>query len=175
MNNIVEYDLVFWIKQNSDESMIQQIFEDIQNKLQNKGFVIISSLAPEKKLLANNINKEKEAYLASIAFGIGEGDIENIKDIFAFNDNILRFLITKKEMRPEKPKIKRSRSGYKSKFAFRDDNFNKEKISEDNNVEYVAQEQQIKNGSAEQNSCEPKIEQEIDLNELDKKLDELLN
>ena len=175
MNNIVEYDLLFWIKKNDDESMVQQIFEDIQNKLQAKGFVVISVSVPELKLLADNINKEKEAYLASIVFGMGEGDIEKIKDIFAFNDNILRFLITKKEMCPEKPKNKRTRVGYKPKSDVYEDNLNKENIQEDNKEEYIAQEQHEKAWSAEQNSFESKTEKEIDLNELDKKLDELLN
>jgi len=197
MANIVEYDLSFWIKQNVDESNAQRVCDGIVKKLQDKGFVIISTMVPVLKTFGQMVGKETRAYLATVILGLGTGDLAGIKDVFAFNSDILRFMTVRKDIRQEKPRAKRSRLGRKPEYMEKENT--EVKISGDPIVlenkeekveeikEQIVEENQEEISIPEEKIVEEKIEEEvvieeptmteekeIDLNELDKKLDELL-
>jgi len=206
MANITEYDLSFWIKQNVDETNAQKVCDGIVQKLQDKGFVIVSSTVPVLKTFGQMVNKEAKAYLATIIFGLGTGDLAGIKDVFAFNSDILRFMTVRKDIRQEKPRAKRSRLGRKPEYAEKENTevktvcdpitplTNEEKVEEikeqiiEENEEAIVEGNTQEEAVAEEKVIEEKIEEEvvtdgpttpieekeIDLNELDKKLDELL-
>lgn len=207
MTNIVEYDLSFWIKQNADETNAQKVCDEIVKKLQEKGFNIISVTVPSLRTVGQMIGKETQAYLTTVIFGLGTGDLSLIKDLFTFNNDVLRFMFTRKEIRPEKPRSKRTRMGFKKNDY--DEQTEKEKIEPiaktacdsvipltpeekikeikeqiisenileiENNVEEIKEEIINEKVDEEVVTEGPTMTEgkEIDLNELDKKLDELL-
>jgi len=51
--------------------------------------------------LAYPINKQNHGYFSNIIFSLNQGNLDSIKEIFKFNDDILRYMITRKEVKPE--------------------------------------------------------------------------
>jgi hypothetical protein len=149
------------------------------------------------------IGKETQAYLTTVIFGLGTGDLSLVKDLFAFNNDVLRFMVTRKEIRPEKPRSKRTRMGFKKNDHAEQTEKEetevvtktvcdpvapltpeekteeiKEQIISENIPETEESVEEIKeeiiNEEVVTEGPTMTEEKEIDLNELDKKLDELL-
>ena len=130
------------------------------------------------------IGKEDKGYFVTITIGAGTGDLTTIKDIFSFNLDVLRFMLTRRDIRPEKPRNKRTRTGFKKSDSHSvKENVEEAKevleIKETPEIKEVVGEEEIIEGNTEEAVIEgptaAEEEKEIDLNELDKKLDELLN
>ena len=152
MENKNNYELSFWLSSELDEKEAEKKFNDLLKELEKLGSLINVSQLPQLKPLAYPIKKEKKfyenAYFGFIQFSLEKNLIIPLKKSLHFNNEIIRFLIIRKEIK-EKIKIP---SGF----------FKKSSSTKIKKEETKSKEQEEKPGK------------EISLEELDEKLNEIL-
>ena len=96
------YELAFLISPNHAPEEAVSFYEKINSFLQESGALLIDFFSPQKVLLAYEIKKQKEAYLASTTFQIKVDKINQIKEAianFEKENKILRSLIFTKKVK----------------------------------------------------------------------------
>ncbi len=147
------YELSFWFSSQLEEKAIEQKFDNLLKQLEKSGASIIFSQSPQLKQLAYPIKKERNAYFGYIQFGFSKDSLAHLEEELKLNNDIIRFMIL--NMKPkEEQKAPRP--------AFRKSAFKGER-----------KEKKVKEHSAAK-SIEGKEEKVISLEELDKKLSEIL-
>lgn len=158
-----KYDLTLIIKGDKSLEEAQKIFDEIKIKLEKLDFVIDKTINPILRELAYEIKKYKQGYYGSLIFSTDKYVGGQITDIFKFNDDVLRFLTTVYVDVTVKPKM---RNNYKRK------------IDEAVKIEETIKEKEVEEIPSQEKPEEIKeIEAQntqIDLDNLDEKLDELL-
>jgi len=140
------YELSFWFSSRLDEKEIGQKFDNLLKQLKDFGALIIFSELPQLKQLAYPVKKENNAYFGYIQFKFPKESLSSLEGKLRLDNNILRFMIFR-----IKPKKKQQVSSQFSKKSI----FKKQK--------------------SEEEKKEKKIEEkEVSLEELDKKLNEIL-
>lgn len=175
----VKYDLSFWVKSDKSIEEAQQIFETIKGKITSQGFNIEKALNPILKEMSYMVNKDSQAYLCSMVFTLnGEADLKFFKELFKFDTNILRFMVTLAPDNINMRRIRKSRINKEAKPVLEG------KVEE--KVESEAKEEvAIENVETEEKDNEEVVEtamveeetinqDKINLDTLDEKLDELL-
>ena len=153
--NICNYELTLWLSSEFNEKEAELKFNSLLKELEGMGAIINVSQLPQLKPLGYPIRKNKaihlNAYFAFIQFGLA-GDLMNaLQKKLNLNTDLIRFIIVRKEI---KQTIKISPSTFKKSLL-------KSQIKEDKKLEKTLKDQ--------------KPETEISVEELDKKLNEILN
>lgn len=154
--NMNLYELTYLItpKKTSDET--EKFNKKIISLLKEAGATLYKMNDPKKRKLAYKINNFGEAYLASIDLDIGSEKIKIIEEKLKRESDILRFLIISKDKLEEEKEEK----GMNKKIKDTDKEKDKEKVKK----EKVKKEKDKKS----------KKEDKVKLNEIDKKIDEIL-
>lgn len=143
------YELSFWFSSQLDEKAIEQRFDNLLKQLEKSGALIIFSQSPQLKQLAYPIKKETNAYFGYIQFEFSKDSLAHLEEGLRLNNDVIRFMISNIKTKEKEEKV--SRPVFK-KFVFK----GKEKISSTKVAE------------------DKKEEKVISLEELDKKLSEIL-
>ena len=142
------YELSFWFSSRLEEKAIEQKFDNLSKQLEKSGALIIFSQSPQLKQLAYPVKKERNAYFGYIQFELSKDSLVRLEEGLRMNDDLIRFMVL--NMKPkEKQKVPRS--------IFRKPVFKEQKSKK---------EEKEKEGLKE--------EEVISLEELDKKLSEIL-
>jgi len=142
------YELSFWFSSQLEEKAIEQRFDNLLKQLEKSGASVIFSQSPQLKQLAYPIKKERNAYFGYIQFEFSKDSLAHLEEELRLNNDVMRFMIL--NMKP-KEKQKAPRPTFK-KSAFKEE----EKPSPTKATK-VKKEEKV-----------------ISLEELDKKLSEIL-
>jgi len=142
------YELSFWFSSRLNEEEIEKKFDNLLKQLEKFKALIIFSQSPQLKQLAYPIKKERNAYFGYIQFELSKDNLVYLEERLKSNDDIIRFIILN-----VKPKEKQKTSPITFKKSA-----------------YKEQKSKIQ----EKSKKEPQKEKIISLEELDKKLDEIL-
>ena len=154
------YDLYILLKATSLDLKITELEKNIKELIEKHGGKIDKVEKFVKKSLAHTMNGLDSAYAASIYFWIEAENIEKIKnELKEINENFLRFMITKYNPQTLKKKIPTREVVEKLEEA------TKQKIQE--KMGTIAKSQQI--------NAEKIKEDKISIEDIDKKLDEIMN
>jgi len=162
-----KYDLTLIIKGDKSLEEAQKIFDDTKAKLEKLDFTIDKSISPILKELAYEINKYKQGYYASFVFSTDKYVNNLITEIFKFNEDILRFLTTIYSDVTVKPKMRNNykrKTGDTAKLETAIDDAANSEVKIEEKQEPIAVIEAVTEAKANQ----------IDLDNLDEKLDELL-
>jgi len=157
MNKNTHYELTFIIDGNIIETEHQSISDNLKDLIEKKQGKIISEDIVGRKKLSYPIKKVNKGVFISLEFDINASEIKNIDKELKLNKNILRFIITNKPNNIEKPR--------ETKI--------KEEATPPKNSPIKESAKKIKKSPTEETVKE--IKEKTDINELDKKLDEILN
>jgi ribosomal protein S6 len=142
------YELSFWLSSKLDEKAIEQKFDGLLKQLEKLGALIIFNQSPQLKQLAYPIKNERNAYFGYIQYMLSKDSSIRLNEELMLNNDIIRFIILNKpkeeERAPRRAFSKPVFDGQKDKTG--------EKIEEGSKKE----------------------EKVISLEELDKKLSEIL-
>jgi len=142
------YELSFWFSSRLNEEEIEKKFDNLLKQLEKLGALIIFSQSPQLKQLAYSVKKERNAYFGYIQFEFSKDSLVHLKEDLKLNDDIIRFMILNVKPK-EKQKV--------PSITFRKPAFKEQK-----------------NKTEEETKKEPQKEKVISLEELDKKLNEIL-
>ena len=142
------YELSFWFSSRLNEEEIEKKFDNLLKQLEKLGALIIFSQSPQLKQLAYSVQKERNAYFGYIQFEFSKDSLVHLEEDLKLNDDIIRFMIlsVKPEEKQKTPSI-----------TFRKPVFKEQKSK-----------------TEEETKKEPQKEKIISLEELDKKLNEIL-
>ncbi|MDD3491542.1 MAG: 30S ribosomal protein S6 [Candidatus Pacebacteria bacterium] len=159
--NIFNYELTLWLSPEFNEKEAELKFNSLLKELEGMGAIINVSQLPQLKPLGYPIRKSKaihlNAYFAFIQFGLAKNLINALQKKLNLNTDLIRFIIVRKEI---KKTIKISPSTFKKsllKSQTKDDLLLKE------------------DKESKETLVDKKPETEISVEELDKKLNEILN
>jgi len=142
------YELSFWFSSRLEEKAIEQKFDNLSKQLEKSGALIIFSQSPQLKQLAYPVKKERNAYFGYIQFELSKDSLMRLEEGLRLNNDLIRFMVL--NMKPkEEQKVPRSTF---SKSVFKEQKSKREEKVKD----------------------EFKEEKVISLEELDKKLSEIL-
>ncbi|MFA5392378.1 MAG: 30S ribosomal protein S6 [Candidatus Paceibacterota bacterium] len=156
---IRKYELLFWLTSNLNESEAEVVFNEITKKIESFGGQIINTQIPQLKPLSYKIKKETNGYFGFIHFSGGEDKLSDLQKETQLNDKILRFVITR--IRDSKQRSKRREIKHPSVFKSR-------QISHQEKTTVLSSQ----NGPV--HPVGGHTREEMSLEELDKKLNEIL-
>jgi len=142
------YELSFWFSSRLNDEEIEKKFDNLLKQLEKLGALIIFSQSPQLKQLAYSVKKERNAYFGYIQFEFSKDSLVHLEEDLKLNDDIIRFMILS-----VKPKEKQKAPS----ITFRKPVFKEQKSK-----------------TEEETKKEPQKEKIISLEELDKKLNEIL-
>lgn len=102
-----EYELTYLITSSFTKEEAENHHEKLKKDFSKKAKLSGKEQAPIRRVLAYEINKEGEAYLASFGFSAEEEDVLTLEDDLRKNKDIIRHIITKKRTRVIKQERKR--------------------------------------------------------------------
>jgi len=147
------YELSFWFSSQLEEKAIEQKFDNLLKQLEKSGALIIFNQSPQLKQLAYPIKKERNAYFGYIQFESSKDSLPHMEEELKLNNDLIRFMIL--NMKPKEEQKA-------PHFTFRKSAFKGDR-----------KEKKAKESSAAK-SIGGKEEKVISLEELDKKLSEIL-
>ena len=142
------YELSFWFSSRLNDEEIEKKFDNLLKQLEKLGALIIFSQSPQLKQLAYSVKKERNAYFGYIQFEFSKDSLVHLEEDLKLNDDIIRFMVLS-----VKPKEKQKAPS----ITFRKPAFKEQKSK-----------------TEEETKKEPQKEKIISLEELDKKLNEIL-
>jgi len=142
------YELSFWFSSRLSEEEIEKKFDNLLKQLEKLGALIIFNQSPQLKQLAYSVKKERNAYFGYIQFELSKDSLVDLEADLRLNDDLIRFMIL-----GIKPKEKQKVPSITFRKPVRKE-----------------QKSKIEEGTKEK----PQKEKIISLEELDKKLNEIL-
>lgn len=100
----MDYELIYIISSKFSEKEAEGKFEEIREILKKNKVLILKEDHWGKKKLAYPIKKNSQGYYNLIEFSSGSDQIKNIDKQLKLNEDIIRFLIVKKEVVKKQPK-----------------------------------------------------------------------
>jgi len=144
------YELSYLISTKLSQEDAEELIEDITTYIQDEGlldFTPESQKKPERISLAYSIEEHNEAYLSTLHFFLKPEKVQQIKSFLKEKEEIIRFVVFKKDSSKKKPKKKRER---------------KETSTEESS------------SSNKKEEREDKKRKKVDLDEVEEKLDQIL-
>jgi len=139
------YELSFWFSAQLDESAVEQKSNTLVRNIEEKGGIVTFNQLPQLKQLAYPIKKERSGYFGYLKFNLPAEKVKELKEKLDFDKDILRYLIITIPEEEEKEKLPKKR---KPSFP--------------------------KNRAATSKTEREVPREKISMEELDKKLDEIL-
>lgn len=104
------YELSYLISPELSEEKTREILENITKTIHNEGGVLEKSILPKIQEIGYRIKKQKQAYFGSMLFRLDPKKIDNLNKKIKSYPQVLRFLLYSKKMTSPKPgRIKPSR------------------------------------------------------------------
>ncbi len=150
-----KYELSFWLTSNLNESEAEAVFNEIAKKIESLGGQIINTQIPQLKPLSYKIKKETNGYFGFIHFSGSENKLSDLEKETQLNDKILRSIIVRIRDSKQRPKPRE----VKHSFMFKS-----QQISH----------QEKATASSSQSGPTSVSREEMSLEELDEKLNEIL-
>jgi|AntAceMinimDraft_16_1070373.scaffolds.fasta_scaffold113567_2 ribosomal protein S6 len=147
------YELSFWFSSRLSEEEIEKKFDNLLKQLEKREALIIFSQSPQLKQLAYPIKKERNAYFGYIQFELPKDLLVHLEEDLRLNDDFVRFMVL-----GIKPKEKQKAPS----ITFRKP------------IKKEEEKEEEKSKTQEATKKEPQKEKVISLEELDKKLNEIL-
>jgi small subunit ribosomal protein S6 len=91
------YELSFWFSSNIQENEVELLFQDLLKTVESINAEIITSQLPQLKSLAYPIKKETNGYFGYIQFKGEDLNLNELKQKLLNNNTILRYLLVKFE------------------------------------------------------------------------------
>ncbi len=151
------YELTYLISSEIKEEIIKELTEEINSFIQKEKGIITKSKSPFPETLAYPIKKQKTAFWVSSEFYLNPEKIEELRKKLKKKTEVLRFMLVSKKM-PNKPAFAKDSAGKKEKVA-----------TEPTALSSEAQEERRRTDEKE------KPEKKVELKEIEKKLEEILN
>ena len=142
------YELSFWFSSRLEEKAIEQKFDNLLKQLEKSGALIIFSQSPQLKQLAYPVKKERNAYFGYIQFESSKDSLARLEEGLRLNNDLIRFMVLNMKLKQEQ-KVPHS--------TFRKPVFKEQKSKKEEKAKEGLKEEKI-----------------ISLEELDKKLSEIL-
>jgi len=153
------YELSFWFSSRLDEKAIEQKFDNLLKQLEKSSALIIFSQSPQLKQLAYPVKKERNAYFGYIQFELSKDSLARLEEGLRLNNDLIRFMVLNMKPKQEQ-KVPRS-TFRKPVFKEKEKPFSAK----------VTDASKLWRRSATEGKEEEKM---ISLEELDKKLSEIL-
>ena len=102
-----DYELLLAVSEKESEENQKNLIKEIEDQIEKSKGDIKSTDSWGKKALSFSINGQKNAFYWLISFQVGPTGPKLVSDNLRLDDKILRFLITKKEVRKVKAKVKK--------------------------------------------------------------------
>lgn len=169
-SNLQRYEMMCVISTHFDEEKIKEIFKNINSQIKAAGGIIIREEDLGRKKLAYIIDHQSHGHYGILEFDLPKDTLSELENKFRLSDELLRYLIikiipkTEEEVAQEKEKKDIAQTNKMEKI--------KKEISqeEEKTVEIVSD--KIKTEKEKKDDREDK---KVSLEDLDKKLDELLD
>lgn len=143
------YELSFWFSSQLEEKAVEQKFDNLLKQLEKSGASILFSQSPQLKQLAYPIKKERNAYFGYIQFEFSKDSLAHLEEGLRLNNGVIRFMISNIKAKEKEEKV--SRPTFRKSVFKEKEKISPTKVAEDKKEEKV-----------------------ISLEELDKKLSEIL-
>ena len=173
MNKVNHYELTTIIDSNTTDDQHPGIIEEIKKTItKNKGEINSEENLGRKKL-NYAIKKALKGVFITIEFDLNSADFKNIEKELKLNKNILRYLIIKKPKNVKKIEMNKKPSSFLEQ--------KKEKVTEEKTtpkkeiIPEKKEESKAKFKTEEQPSSKNFEREKTNLDELDEKLDKILN
>jgi len=115
------YELSFWFSSQLEEKAIEQKFDNLLKQLEKSGASIIFSQSPQLKQLAYPIKKERNAYFGYIQFEFSKDSLVHLEEGLKLNNDLIRFMVLnmkpKEEQKAPRPAFRKSAFKEKEKPA----------------------------------------------------------
>lgn len=102
-----KYELSFWLTSNLNESEAEAVFNEITKKIESFGGQIIDTQIPQLKPLSYKIKKETNGYFGFIHFSGSGNELSDLEKETQLNDKILRFIIVRIKDSKKRPKLRK--------------------------------------------------------------------
>ncbi|MGE4555010.1 MAG: 30S ribosomal protein S6 [Candidatus Paceibacterota bacterium] len=170
------YELAFFLSPQLGESQLKETIDQLTNKIKEEGGEMLYFEIPELKKIAYPIKKQNEGYFSFCQFKILKDKIQDLEKEWQGNEKFLRYLLIK--LNPKEDLIKSKKGGERGEGE----------VSE--GLEELKEKRLISKGKKETKISAKKIEEEkeattsqektegakeVDLDELEKKINEILN
>lgn len=170
------YELAFFLSPQLGESQLKETIDQLTNKIKEEGGEMLYFEIPELKKIAYPIKKQNEGYFSFCQFKILKDKIQDLEKEWQRNEKFLRYLLIK--LNPKEDLIKSKKGGERGEGE----------VSE--GLEELKEKRLISKGKKETKISAKKIEEEkeattsqektegakeVDLDELEKKINEILN
>jgi len=170
MTKNTHYELTFIIDGNIADNEHTEIFKKVKDLLLENKAEIISEIELGRKKLSYSINKSQKGNYFSIEFNVDANLLKTLSNKLKLEKGILRFLMIKKPADAiNKPIEEKSEEKKKSEKPAKEKKAKIEKIEQ-------PKKEEVKIETEEKESVkEEKTDNKIEKDELDEKLDEILN
>ncbi len=95
------YELTYLLAPNLSEEELTKITEKINSFISEQSGILGKPARPERKRLGYEINKNKEAFLASISFSLNPKNLKQLRKSLDAESGVIRYSLVQKET-PEK-------------------------------------------------------------------------
>jgi len=171
------YELAFFLSPQLGESQLKETIDQLTNKIKEEGGEMLYFEIPELKKIAYPIKKQNEGYFSFCQFKILKDKIQDLEKEWQGNEKFLRYLLIK--LNPKEDLIKSKRGEERSdegEVSKGSEGLKEKRLISKGKKETKISAKKIEEKKEETTSQEKtEGEKEVDLDELEKKINEILN
>lgn len=157
------YELSYLISPTLSREEAEELVENITTHIQDEGlldFTPESQKKPERISLAYPIEEQNNGFLSTLHFFLKPEKVKKIKDYLKEEEEILRFLVFKKEASKKKPGKKKKKE--------------KKKTEKESSSKEKEKDSSTPTDQKKEDKKQNKKRKKVDLDEVEKKLDQIL-
>lgn len=170
------YELAFFLSPQLGESQLKETIDQLTNKIKEEGGEMLYFEIPELKKIAYPIKKQNEGYFSFCQFKILKDKLQDLEKEWQRNEKFLRYLLIKLNPKEDLIKSKKGEERSEGEVSKRSEELKEKKLISKGKKETKISAKKIEEEKEETTSQE-KTEgaKEVDLDELEKKINEILN
>ena len=170
------YELAFFLSPQLGESQLKETIDQLTNKIKEEGGEMLYFEIPELKKIAYPIKKQNEGYFSFCQFKILKDKLQDLEKEWQRNEKFLRYLLIKLNPKEDLIKSKKGEERSEGEVSKRSEELKEKKLISKGKKETKISAKKIEEEKEETISQE-KTEgaKEVDLDELEKKINEILN
>lgn len=170
------YELAFFLSPQLGESQLKETIDQLTNKIKEEGGEVLYFEIPELKKIAYPIKKQNEGYFSFCQFKILKDKIQDLEKEWQRNEKFLRYLLIKLNPKEDLIKSKKGEERSEGEVSKRLEELKEKRLISKGKKEKKISAKKIEEEKDETTSQE-KTEgvKEVDLDELEKKINEILN
>lgn len=170
------YELAFFLSPQLGESQLKETIDQLTNKIKEEGGEMLYFEIPELKKIAYPIKKQNEGYFSFCQFKILKDKIQDLEKEWQGNEKFLRYLLIKLNPKEDLIKSKKGEERSEGEVSKRSEELKEKKLISKGKKETKISAKKIEE-EKEATTSQEKTEgaKEVDLDELEKKINEILN